>query len=76
MSSVATIERPADMNIEVTPSAVKASGVNVSVTNGCIFMSFPDETMLNAFTSGLSQKGVLFTVTDKLTVRFFVRNNH
>ena len=75
MGTVTAFERPMQRGFQVSASGVTAKGVDSTVTNGCIFLTLPDETCLMAFTSGLDAKGVLYNVTD-LTVRFFLRNNH
>jgi hypothetical protein len=76
MGAASTLERPTNNAVEVTPSAVKATGVSASVTNGCVFLTLPDESAFATFKAGLDQKGVLYTVTDALTIRFYARNNH
>ena len=75
MGSVSTLQRPTSDIIEVTPSAVKAAGIDVSVTNGGVFLALPDKTSFDAFVAGLNAKGALHTATG-LTVRLYTRNNH
>lgn len=61
--------------VQVNDQSVSATGVEVSATNGFLFVTFADETQRAAFASGLDTQGIPYTVTGP-SIRFTALNRH
>ena len=62
-------------SVSVKGHATSATGIDVSVTNGCFFFNFPDQTQRDAFSSGLCAMGVNHDLSGDKGIRTFQRGN-
>lgn len=74
-SAAPSLATDVHQGVKVNQQSVSATGVEVSATNGFVFVTFADETQLAAFASGLDAQGTAYTISGP-SIRFTAHNRH